>query len=88
MHRELSLCVPPRCDVVKDAFLSFRVPFFFEPNFDAVVKPIPGALQKKAEETKEKVGEPVRSSVVYGDFLLGKVGNNFAVEGKDRYAIN
>jgi hypothetical protein len=53
-----------------------------------VVKPLAGALRKKAEETKEKVGEPVRNSVVYGAFLLGKVGNNFAVEGRDRYALN
>ena len=61
------------------------VPFFFEPNFDALVKPIPSALGKKAQETGEQGGEPACKSVVYGEFLLAKVGNNFATEGSGRY---
>lgn len=61
------------------------VPFFFEPNFDALVKPIPGALRKKAQETGELEGEPAHESVVYGEFLLAKVGNNFSTEGSGRY---
>ncbi|KAF5338932.1 hypothetical protein D9611_008716 [Ephemerocybe angulata] len=65
------------------------IPFFFEPNFDAFVRPLPGALRKKALDTaeKSKEGEPERKSVVYGEFLLAKVGNNFAEDGpRDRYS--
>lgn len=64
--------------------LHSSVPFFFEPNFDALVKPIPGALRKKAEETGE-LENPVYKPVVYGDFLLAKVGSNFAGESSGRY---
>ncbi|ELU44416.1 hypothetical protein AG1IA_01557 [Rhizoctonia solani AG-1 IA] len=60
---------------------NFRVPFFFEPNFDALVEPLPAALrlpevQGKAEERYQ--------SVVYGEFLYKKVSNNFSL-GKGRY---
>ncbi|RXW23388.1 hypothetical protein EST38_g2450 [Candolleomyces aberdarensis] len=60
------------------------VPFFFEPNYDALVKPLPGALRKKAETTGEEVGKPVRTSVVYGKFLLGKAAiANLSAPTKD-----
>ncbi|KAK7056814.1 hypothetical protein VNI00_002531 [Paramarasmius palmivorus] len=53
------------------------VPFFYEPNFDAVVKPLDAALRiqdfKKAPSSEEQY-KPIK----YGDFLLGKVTNNFA----------
>lgn len=65
--------------------LHHSVPFFFEPNFNALVKPIPGALRKKAQETGLLEGEPAYKPVVYGEFLLAKVGNNFASEGSGRY---
>lgn len=53
------------------------IPFFFEPNFDAHVKPLAGALriQDGGDQTAEI---KLKESVVYGDFLLKKVGNNFS----------
>ncbi|PFH53898.1 hypothetical protein AMATHDRAFT_72926 [Amanita thiersii Skay4041] len=50
---------------------NYRIPFFFEPNFDAVVKPLSAALRRQGHSV------PHREGVVYGDFLLAKVGNNF-----------
>ncbi|EIW80964.1 Clavaminate synthase-like protein [Coniophora puteana RWD-64-598 SS2] len=62
---------------------NYRIPFFFEPNFSANVTPLPAALRiiekNRSLETKEYA--PVK----YGDFLLRKVTNNFAVDGKGRY---
>ncbi|KAG9103335.1 hypothetical protein FRC07_010017 [Ceratobasidium sp. 392] len=55
------------------------VPFFFEPNFNAVIKPLPAAL-RLSETPKDKAVEPV----VYGEFLYKKVASNFSV-GKGRY---
>ncbi|KNZ81268.1 putative iron/ascorbate oxidoreductase [Termitomyces sp. J132] len=56
------------------------IPFFFEPNWDAEVRPLAAALRlQKPEDKKEQ-----RRSVVYGEFLLKKVGNNFA-DSKGRY---
>ncbi|TID13218.1 naringenin 2-oxoglutarate 3-dioxygenase [Venturia nashicola] len=46
------------------------VPFFFEPNFDAEIKP----LQKCIERTG---GHPVFQSIVYGDHLTAKVKANY-----------
>ncbi|KAF1845519.1 naringenin,2-oxoglutarate 3-dioxygenase [Cucurbitaria berberidis CBS 394.84] len=46
------------------------VPFFYEPNFDAVVKP----LKKCVEETS---GKPIHEGSTYGDHLLTKVFSNF-----------
>ena len=59
------------------------IPFFFEPNFDACVKPLAAALrlQEKDPHTKD---EKVYQTVYYGKFLMGKVGNNFS-EGNSRY---
>lgn len=71
-----------------------RIPFFFEPNFTALVKPLRAALllqentkmpgqdsKRKAEQVEEtKVYEPV----VYGEFLLKKVSGNFDT-GKGKY---
>jgi len=60
------------------------VPFFFEPNFDAIVKPLDAVLRMEK-------GDPgftcklQKAPVVYGDFLVGKVGNNFTVGGKGKY---
>lgn len=56
------------------------VPFFYEPSFDAWIEPLPAALRLQAKEggrgSEGKRKEPVR----YGDFLLKKVGGNFAVK--------
>ncbi|KAF7365225.1 Oxoglutarate 3-dioxygenase [Mycena venus] len=56
------------------------VPFFFEPNFDARVKPL--AAANRIQGTTGTV--PDKQPVVYGEFLMAKVGNNFT-GGKGRY---
>lgn len=58
------------------------VPFFFEPNFNAVVEPLPAMLrlEEKSEESKTNQYQPV----VYGEFLYKKVTSNFVL-GKGRY---
>ncbi|KAJ7044108.1 hypothetical protein C8F04DRAFT_689538 [Mycena alexandri] len=56
------------------------VPFFFEPNFNALVQPL--AAAKRIQGAAGGLSE--RKSVVYGDFLMAKVGNNFA-GGKGKY---
>lgn len=65
---------------------AYRLPFFFEPNFDALIKPLAGAIQEQ-EQRGEQVDESLYSSVVYGEFLKKKVGSNFAeaTPGKGRY---
>jgi isopenicillin N synthase-like dioxygenase len=60
----------------------YRVPFFFEPNFDAVVKPL-AVVSRLKDKKSGKNAE--RSPVVYGDFLVRKVGNNFDSTGKGKY---
>lgn len=61
------------------------IPFFFEPNFDAHIKPLDAARRIQAGDTsRETIAGVNRSPVVYGDFLLKKVGNNFA-SGEGRY---
>ena len=62
-----------------------RIPFFFEPNFDALIKPLPAALRIQ-DGTGEGHGEQMKKRyqpIVYGEFLKRKVGNNFA--GGSRY---
>ncbi|KAI0712195.1 Clavaminate synthase-like protein [Earliella scabrosa] len=63
------------------------VPFFFEPNFDALVEPLPAALRIQEEDRRVRnIERPAKTykSVVYGEFLLNKVGSNFDT-GKGRY---
>ncbi|KAG6820182.1 hypothetical protein H0H93_004313 [Arthromyces matolae] len=60
---------------------SEAIPFFFEPNFDADVHPLAAALRLQKPEDKTKL----RQSVVYGEFLKGKVGSNFGDGKRDRY---
>jgi hypothetical protein len=64
-------------------FAHSSVPFFFEPNFDALVKPLAAIAREKSKEGQDP--NTTRKPIVYGDFLVNKVGNNFAVEGKGRY---
>jgi len=59
------------------------VPFFFEPNFDAIVKPLDAVLRMRNKNDPEYKSQKV--PVVYGDFLVGKVRNNFAADSKKKY---
>jgi len=69
---------------------STRIPFFFEPNFDALIRPLDAALRMQAEDTnflhpgKENEVKRSHEPVQYGEFLKKKVGNNFDI-GKGRY---
>ena len=69
-------------------YLLPRIPFFFEPNFTAHVQPLAAALRLQEHETANETGQELKLNkyqpVVYGNFLLGKVGNNF-VQGKGKY---
>lgn len=64
-----------------------RIPFFFEPNFTANVAPLRAALRLLPSQDKESSlnEKQTYKSVVYGDFLLGKVNTNFALDGKGKY---
>ncbi|KAH9814937.1 hypothetical protein DFH28DRAFT_893665 [Melampsora americana] len=55
------------------------VPFFYEPAFNAYISPLPAVLgeQKKCDKAVKE-----RTSIRYGDFLLGKVGGNFTVSAE------
>lgn len=48
------------------------IPFFYEPNFDSIIEPLPSCVS-------ESGGKPLHKSVMYGDHLLGKVTNNFEI---------
>ncbi|KAG8892414.1 Carnitine O-acetyltransferase mitochondrial, partial [Tulasnella sp. 403] len=60
---------------------NYRVslPFFFEPNLNAVIKPLPAAVRLQAE-AREVVDESKYQAVDYGEFLKRKVGSNFSDE--------
>jgi len=70
------------------------IPFFFEPNFDALVKPLPAALRMQeinarremsASAHPQEMGQmKLYTPVTYGQFLLKKVGSNFGT-GKGKY---
>lgn len=59
---------------------TLRIPFFFEPNFEANVKALAAVHRLQAVESNGSGSRSggKTSSVVYGQFLLKKVGNNFA----------
>lgn len=62
------------------------VPFFYEPAFDARIEPLPAAL--RLQERLHGPSVERKKGVVYGNFLLQKVGGNFAKDGevkKGRY---
>ncbi|PPQ89672.1 hypothetical protein CVT25_013858 [Psilocybe cyanescens] len=63
------------------------IPFFFEPNFDAIIKPLPvmARIRSKGGSDAVKVKSTGREPVIYGDFLVSKVGNNFATDRKGKY---
>ena len=65
----------------------FSLPFFFEPNFDAVIEPLPAAQRIEEGGPTKLEGEPDGEAkqyppIVYGEFLKRKVGNNFAKGSK------
>jgi isopenicillin N synthase-like dioxygenase len=55
------------------------VPFFYEPNFEAVVKPLESCVERTG-------GVPVHEGGTYGEHLMGKVFGNFYSEviGEER----
>jgi len=46
------------------------VPFFFEPNFAAKVKPLRTCVERTG-------GKPLFEEIMYGDHLVGKIKSNF-----------
>jgi len=73
----------------KSPLTATSIPFFFEPNFDAKVAPLAAArrIQEDLSRDSEKhsTSEQNRKTyepMIYGDFLMKKVRNNFAGEGK------
>ena len=71
-HRVLPAILPVRGKTAKSGRIS--VPFFFEPNYDAVIKPLfPDSNSKQVE------------SIVYGDHLLSKTSSNFSFQERSRY---
>lgn len=52
------------------------MPFFFEPNWDAMVEPL-------AECVRMSGGEKKYEGVVYGEHLLAKVRGNFYAGEKE-----
>ncbi|KAF2670249.1 Clavaminate synthase-like protein [Microthyrium microscopicum] len=46
------------------------VPFFFEPNFNARIRPLKKCIEKTG-------GKEIGDEVVYGDHLIGKIKGNF-----------
>ena len=89
VFRELSSRFESYNGVGRD-FASTRIPFFFEPNFEAFVKPLDAALRIQAEDPKSlhpgegTTAKPKYEPVRYGEFLKKKVGNNFDL-GKGKY---
>ncbi len=67
---------------------SFRIPFFFEANFDALVEPLRAARRIQDEDRANRQDkEPLKvyEPVMYGDFLLKKLAGNYATSGQGRY---
>ncbi|KAN0087466.1 hypothetical protein V8E55_006087 [Tylopilus felleus] len=62
---------------------NYRIPFFFEPNFTALVAPLPAAM--RIMEEKGDAPQEVHKPVNYGEFLMKKVGSNFAIDGRGNY---
>ncbi|KAJ8509240.1 hypothetical protein ONZ45_g8557 [Pleurotus djamor] len=54
------------------------IPFFFEPNFDAHIEPLPAAKRIQEKERALNGSSKEYAPIVYGNFLMGKVTNNFA----------
>ncbi|EIM85793.1 Clavaminate synthase-like protein [Stereum hirsutum FP-91666 SS1] len=71
--------------------MNYRIPFFFEPNFDAVIAPLAAAHRIQDElpgehHLKKRQKMKTYGPTKYGDFLLRKIGGNFANGGgKGKY---
>ena len=52
------------------------VPFFFEPSYDAVIRPLP-SLARKATQYAPKKGQMLSGEIKYLEHLRGKVAGNF-----------
>ncbi|SCV69875.1 BQ2448_1269 [Microbotryum intermedium] len=68
LHRSPNYCV--------------SIPFFFEPNFGALIKPLPSTAKRRQEEAGDLKNQPEPSthtgSVICGEFLRSKGAGNFA----------
>ncbi|KII86863.1 hypothetical protein PLICRDRAFT_113458 [Plicaturopsis crispa FD-325 SS-3] len=96
VHRGTNYRYVPPCSTVASSRLhlcivaSVSIPFFFEPNFSAEVKPLAAALRLQNYDANTTEGNEDKAQllyplVIYGDFLLQKVGGNFA-SAKGKYA--
>lgn len=52
-------------------FAAIRVPFFFEPNWHAEIRPLDAAM--RIQEADDQDVGTAKKSVIYGDFLTKKV---------------
>ena len=77
-------------DGTQTYFASARIPFFFNPNFGALVKPLDAALRTQSRDPNfsrpdgETIAKPDYEPIQYAEFLKKKAANNF-VTGKSRY---
>ena len=79
-------------DLRTHSLTDVSIPFFFEPNFDSKIAPLEAArriqkdlsLSAGKHHTSKQAGEKIYEPIVYGDFLRGKVSNNF-VSGGSKY---
>ncbi|KAI5475481.1 oxoglutarate/iron-dependent oxygenase [Pseudohyphozyma bogoriensis] len=62
----------------KGTNLRVSLPFFSEPNFDALIEPLPAALRLQSKLAGKEVGA-AKKPCVYGDFLTSKVSGNFSL---------
>jgi len=71
--------------VHKGSNYRISIPFFFEPNFRANITTLAAARRLQgAQSSGDSSNSKTYPPVVYGEFLLKKVGSNFA-EGKGKY---
>jgi len=62
----------------------FSYPFFFDPSWDAEVRPIPGCPVLRDDATERWDQASVHAfDVRYGDYLLAKVSKVFPALGRD-----
>ncbi|KZT56371.1 Clavaminate synthase-like protein [Calocera cornea HHB12733] len=93
------LLLYPCCWAGADSSAGYRtIPFFYEPAFDALVAPLPGvdrlltSIRGNPDTSSEAYArallaeKTVYEPVVYGEFLMRKVGGNFdKTGGEGRY---
>lgn len=57
-------------------FRDGSVPFFFEPNLDAIVRPMPAAVRLQ-EKVGVKVDDRAYPPISYEQYIRAKVGSNY-----------